>query len=90
MHSAAFCSHGARTAGQADLAWRLGGPLGHSTVETPQDLDGPCDDLHANELWVVVPTDTFLARLPGVSVNVQQGEPLVLWRGLVTHEGWQV
>ena len=68
---------------QADLGWRLGGPLGHSTVGAPQDLEGPCVDLRANELWVVVPTDTFLARLPGVSPKVQQGEPLVLWRGLV-------
>ena len=47
---------------QADLGWRLGGPLGHSTVGAPQDLEGPCVDLRANELWVVVPTDTFLSR----------------------------
>ena len=49
-------------AGQADLGWRIGGPLGHSTVAEPQDLEGPCVDLRANELWVVVPTDAFLSR----------------------------
>ena len=69
---------------QADLGWRIGGPLGHSTVAEPQDLEGPCVDLRANELWIVVPTDTFLARLPNLSPRVQEGEPLVLWRGLVT------
>ena len=40
-------------------------------------------DLRANELWVVVPTDTFLARLPNLSPKVQEGAPIVLWRGLV-------
>ena len=40
-------------------------------------------DLRANELWVVVPTDTFLARLPNLSPKVQEGVPIVLWRGLV-------
>ena len=40
-------------------------------------------DLCANELWVVVPTDTFLARLPDLSPKVQEGAPIVLWRGLV-------
>lgn len=68
---------------QADLGWRISGPLGHSTVAEPQDLEGPCVDLRANELWVVVPTDTFLARLPNLSPKVQEGAPIVLWRGLV-------
>ena len=68
---------------QADLGWRISGPLGHSTVAEPQDLEGPCVDLRANELWIVVPTDAFLARLPNLSPKVQEGDTLVLWRGLV-------
>lgn len=75
---------------QAHLPWRIDGPTGHSTIESPQDLEGPCLDLRANELWVVVPTDTFLDKLANLSDKVKQGEPLVLWRGAATHAGWQV
>ena len=75
---------------QADMMWRVGGPLGHSTVESPQDFEGPCIDLRANELWIIVPTDAYLSRTEDLSDNVKQGQPLVLWRGAVTHAGWLV
>ena len=64
------------------FTWRRVDLHDYSSVERAQDLDGPCTDLRANEVWVIAPAE-YLRNIPGMKRRMQlaDGERFVLWRG---------
>lgn len=82
------------TQGDMQGIWRTVSMHGHSTVECPQDLDGPCSDLRTDEVWVAVPAE-FLdskARYPSLQAKMQltDQDSLIVWRALRMGSRWRV
>lgn len=74
--------------------WRKVAVYGHSTVEAPQDLDGPTSDLRADEIWVVVPAEFLIAQyFPSLQTKMQlrdEGATFIVWRALRMGTKWHV